>query len=66
MFTLEFALQLRRKHGKTSVRVRKTSVSYSTLMGSLGLWTGVGVTVEVRLHRVTGKKELQKIVEAGS
>ena len=25
-FTLEFALQLRKKHGKTSVRVRKTSV----------------------------------------
>jgi len=25
-FTLEFALQLRNKHGKTSVRVRKTSV----------------------------------------
>ena len=26
-FTLAFALQLRKKHGKTSVRVRKTSVS---------------------------------------
>jgi len=26
-FTLAFALQLREKHGKTSVRVRKTSVS---------------------------------------
>jgi hypothetical protein len=25
-FTLAFALQLRKKHGKTSVRVRKTSV----------------------------------------
>ena len=25
-FTLAFALQLREKHGKTSVRVRKTSV----------------------------------------
>jgi CRISPR/Cas system endoribonuclease Cas6 (RAMP superfamily) len=25
-FTLEFALQLRKKHGETSVRVRKTSV----------------------------------------
>jgi hypothetical protein len=25
-FTLEFALQLRKKHGKTSVRVRKTPV----------------------------------------
>jgi hypothetical protein len=25
-FTLVFALQLRKKHGKTSVRVRKTSV----------------------------------------
>jgi hypothetical protein len=25
-FTLEFTLQLRKKHGKTSVRVRKTSV----------------------------------------
>ena len=25
-FTLAFALQLRRKHGKTSVRIRKTSV----------------------------------------
>ena len=25
-FTLSFALQLRKKHGKTSVRVRKTSV----------------------------------------
>jgi hypothetical protein len=25
-FTLEFALQLRKKHGKTAVRVRKTSV----------------------------------------
>jgi hypothetical protein len=36
------------------------------LMGSLGLWTGVGVAVEVRLHRFTVKKALQKIVEAGS
>ena len=26
-FTLAFALQLRKKHGKTSVRVRKTSVT---------------------------------------
>ena len=26
-FTLAFALQLRKKHGKTPVRVRKTSVS---------------------------------------
>ena len=26
-FTLAFALQLRKKHGKTSVRVRKTTVS---------------------------------------
>jgi hypothetical protein len=25
-FTLAFALQLRKKHGKTSVRVRKTTV----------------------------------------
>jgi hypothetical protein len=25
-FTLAFALQLKKKHGKTSVRVRKTSV----------------------------------------
>jgi hypothetical protein len=25
-FTLAFVLQLRKKHGKTSVRVRKTSV----------------------------------------
>ena len=25
-FTLAFALQLRKKHGKTSVRIRKTSV----------------------------------------
>jgi hypothetical protein len=25
-FTLAFALQLRKKHGKTSIRVRKTSV----------------------------------------
>jgi hypothetical protein len=27
-FTLAFALQLREKHGKTSVRVRKTSVRF--------------------------------------
>jgi hypothetical protein len=27
-FTLAFALQLRKKHGKTSVRVRKTSVRF--------------------------------------
>jgi hypothetical protein len=27
VFTLAFALQLRKKHGKTSVRVRKTPVS---------------------------------------
>jgi hypothetical protein len=28
-FTLAFTLRLRKKHGKTSVRVRKTSVSYT-------------------------------------
>jgi hypothetical protein len=27
-FTLAFALQLKEKHGKTSVRVRKTSVRF--------------------------------------
>jgi len=30
-FTLAFALQLRKKHGKTSVRVRKTSVRVKNL-----------------------------------
>jgi len=29
-FTLAFVLQLRKKHGKTSVRVRKTSVRVKT------------------------------------
>jgi hypothetical protein len=30
-FTLAFALQLRKKHGKTSVRVRKTSLTVKNL-----------------------------------
>jgi hypothetical protein len=34
--------------------------SDGSLMGSLGLWTRVGVTVEVRLHRFTVKKALKK------
>jgi len=32
-FTLAFALQLRKKHGKTSVRVRKTSVTVQLAAG---------------------------------
>jgi hypothetical protein len=34
-YTLEFALQLRKKHGKTSVRVRKTSVMLKPQLGFL-------------------------------
>jgi len=33
-FTLAFALQLRKKHGKTSVRVRKTSEYKKNLIQS--------------------------------
>jgi hypothetical protein len=42
-FTLAFALQLRKKHGKTSVRVRKTSVRLRN--------TSVRVKTSVRVGR---------------
>ena len=50
-FTLAFALQLRKKHGKTSVRVRETSVSTSIIVykfwghnvdWNTGVWSSAG------------------------
>ena len=42
-FTLAFALQLSKKHGKTSVRIRKTSGYLASLLGM-----SVGITVHLR------------------
>jgi len=47
-FTLAFALQLRKKHGKTSVRLRKTSVRVKHLSQSMVLqWQAASLFIGV-------------------
>jgi hypothetical protein len=47
-FILAFALQLREKHGKTSVRVRKTSVRLIKTSVSVQIKTAVSVRTDIR------------------
>jgi hypothetical protein len=56
-FTLAFALQLRKKHGKPSVRVRKTSVIVQYFIDILVI-IKLSLTRQMKITIDCGKREL--------